>query len=81
MGFIHPDFIMKAITYGNENECEKQEGVSPASILYAGRIDEIQDSHLAAWGIGYLELAELLKQANGKEDEDSVCIILSDDGI
>ncbi len=72
---------MKAITYNKENECSKQDGIAPSDILYSGPIDKIQDSDLATWGIGYMDLAELLKQANGKEDEDSVCIVLSDDGI
>lgn len=72
---------MKAITFNKQNECSKQDGIAPSDIIYAGPIGKIQDSDLATWGIGYMDLAELLKQANGKEDEDSVFILLSDDGL
>lgn len=68
---------MKAITYNSENECQKQDGIAPNQIIYSGRIDEISDGNLAKWGIGYNDLATLLKEANGNIDEDSV-ILLAD---
>lgn len=66
---------MRIITYNKENECEKQDGVSPDSILYAGPIEGITDAQLVDWGIGYNDIAYMLKEANGTEDEDFMLLI------
>jgi hypothetical protein len=70
---------MKAITYNKENECQKQEGVAPNMIIYSGRIDAISYENLSNWGIGYNDLADILKDANGESDEDSVLLLIDED--
>lgn len=67
---------MKAITYNSENQFQKQDGIAPNRIIYSGRIDEVSDADLVKLGIGYNDLATLLKGADGDADEDHVLLLV-----
>ena len=64
---------MKAITFNKENECQKQDGISPDQIIYCGSIDGITDEVLEKNGLNYSSFFNLLCDA--KEDEDFVLLI------
>jgi hypothetical protein len=64
---------MKVITFNKENECEKQEGISPEQIIYCGSIDNITDEVLEKNGLNYSSFFKLL--TNAKEDEDSILLV------
>lgn len=64
---------MKAITFNKQNECQKQDGISPEQILYCGSIDNITDEILENNGLNYSSFFDLLKAA--KEDEDFVLLV------
>lgn len=65
--------MAKAITFCKENECKKQDGISPESIIYCGRIEDVKDEHLIEAGWGYNEFFNSL--ADAKENEDCVLIV------
>jgi len=64
---------MKAITFNKENECQKQEGISPEQIVYSGSIENISDEVLNKNGLTYSSFFNLISDA--KEDEDFVLLI------
>lgn len=63
---------VKAITFNKANECEKQKGISPESIIYCGEISEVAEGALVKSGLNYEKFFNLLKDA--KEGEDYVII-------
>jgi hypothetical protein len=64
--------MTKIETFNKESECKKQGEIPPESIIYCGKIEDVNDVILKESKLDYQSFFELLKDA--KEDEDG-CII------
>lgn len=58
----------KIITFNKENECSKQEGVSPDSIIYCGKIDGVLESDLIEAGLTRENFDDAINSAKSNDD-------------
>ena len=60
---------IRIVTYNQENECEKQDGVAPDSLVYCGYIFDITDNILKKVDLSFEKLFELLKKIREKDED------------
>ena len=65
--------MTKVITFNKDNECKNNDGIAPDTIIYCGKIEDVNDEVLQDAELNYSSFFDLLKDA--KENEDS-CIIV-----
>lgn len=65
--------MTKVIPFNKENECKKNDGIAPDTIIYCGKIEDVNDEVLQDAQLNLSSFFDLMKDA--KEDEDS-CIIV-----
>lgn len=59
---------IRIVAYNAENECEKQDGVAPASLIYCGAISDVTEDVLTEACINYSIFFDMLKDAKENGD-------------
>ena len=64
---------MEVITFSKENECEKQDGIAPNTIIFSGKIEDVPEPIIYEYFGSYKDF--FYECRNAQEDEEYCCIV------